>query len=127
RLQIQNRLSEIFEAAARKDMARLDSYHLYGPAFTKFGAGQLGRQDAESARQGEHDGLGAISGLSMRADELKIDLFRDVAIATFILNYSFKASNDTIQKSERSTLVLVKDGEAWKIVHEHFSAFKPQQ
>src|SRR6478672_172358 len=66
---VRQRLKQIFDAAAKKDMVRLDSYHLYGPYFSKFGGGETGRLDYESARQGEHEGLGAASGLSMQADD----------------------------------------------------------
>ena len=34
--QIQQRLQEVFVAAQDKDFNKLDSYHLYGPKFTKF-------------------------------------------------------------------------------------------
>ncbi len=122
--QIQNRLNEIFDAAAKQDLPRLDSYHYYGPKFTKFPAAPIGRQDAAGARQGEHDGLGAISALTMQAEDLKIDLFGDVGIATFILHSHFKASAGLIERKERATLVFVKDHGAWKIAHEHFSPFK---
>ncbi len=124
--QIQLRLAEIFDAAQKKEMDRLDSYHLYGRGFTKFGPGQSGRLDSTAAREGEHHGLGSVSRLSMRAEDLKIDIFRDVGIATFILNSSFLAGTNEIARRERSTLVFVKDRGEWKIVHEHFSAFNPQ-
>jgi len=124
--QIEHRLQEIFDACAKKDMPRLDSYHLYGPAFTKFTTEQAGRLDSESARKGEHDGLTPISGLAMQADELKIDIFDDTAIAAFILNYSFKAGADTVQKKARTTMVFVKDHGAWRIVHEHLSSIQPR-
>ena len=120
---IRQRIAEIFDAASMKDMPRLDSYHLYGPAFTKF-SGQSGRQDAAAARKGEHDGLGSIHGLSMQADDLKIDVLGNVGIATFIMNYSFRVGTDTIQRKERTTLVFVNDNESWKIVHEHLSPFQ---
>jgi ketosteroid isomerase-like protein len=122
--QIRQRIMDILDAAQKKDMPRLDSYHLYGPAFTKF-SGQTGRQDAALARKGEHDGLGAANGLSMRADDLRIDVFEDTAIATFILDFSFKAGADTISKQERTTLVFVRDQGSWKIVHEHLSPLGP--
>lgn len=122
--QIQNRLNEIFDAAAKKDLPRLDSYHYYGPKFSKFPAGPVGRQDAAIARQGEHDGLGAISALTMQAEDLKIDRFGDVGIATFILHSRFEASAGQLERKERATLVFVKDHGAWKIAHEHFSPFK---
>src|SRR6059036_12549 len=60
--QVQQTLYQIFDAAEKKDFKRLDSYHLYGPKFTKFAPEQPGRQDAAASRQGEHDGLSAING-----------------------------------------------------------------
>ncbi len=122
--QIRTRLDEIIDAAEKKDFARLDSYHFYGPKFTKFAPEAPGRQDAEAARKGEHDGLGAATGLAMRADDLKIDVFGDVGIATFVLEYSFKAPSGVVEKKARSTMVFVKEGGAWKIAHEHLSALK---
>lgn len=120
--QIRRRLEAIFDAAEKKEMDRLDSYHLYGPKFTKFSGGSLIRQDAAVARKGEHVGLAAINDLSMRADDLKIDVFDDVAVATFVARFSFKAGGKTIRKRESSTMVFVKERGAWKIAHEHFSS-----
>jgi ketosteroid isomerase-like protein len=124
--QVKRRLAEIFDAAQKKDFNRLDSYHLYGDSFTKFAVGQLGRQDASAAQKGEHDGLASVNHLSMQADDLKIDIFGDAAIATFIMNYSFEAGTNKVAKSDRSTLVFVKDEGEWKIAHEHFSPLKAQ-
>ena len=121
---IKRRLTEIFDAAEKKDLERLDGYHLYGPKFTKFAPEAVGRLEAAAARKGEHDGLAPIKELSMQADELKIDVFGDFAIATFVSNYSFKAGGDTIKKQALATLVFVKDRGEWKITHEHFSAAK---
>ncbi len=124
RAQIQRVLSEVFEAAEKKDLDRLDGYHFYGPKFTKFAGEQPGRQDATAARWGEHEGLESISDLSMRADGLKVDVFGEVGLATFVLDYHFKAGTDTLEKKARATMVFVKERGAWKIVHEHFSAIK---
>lgn len=121
RAQIQRRLNEIFDAAAKKDLDRLESYHFYGPKFSKFSASSPSRQGASAARKGERDGLAAISGLKMQPEDLKIDVFGDVGIATFVLDSSFKVGADTIERQERSTLVFVKEHGAWKIAHEHFS------
>ena len=123
--QVRQRLAEIMDAAEKKDMPRLDSYHRYGPAFTKFSGGQLDRQDAQVARKGEHDGLTSITGLQMRADDLKIDVFGDTAVATFILNYSFQSTTNRVQKKDRATMVFVKDEDGWRIVHEHLSMPQP--
>jgi ketosteroid isomerase-like protein len=123
--QIEHRLEEIFAAAVAKDFARLDSYHLYGPKFTKFSGSSLPRQDADAGRKGEHEGLGSINGLKMKADALKVDVFGTVGVATFILDYSFETAGKTVHARERTTMVFVKDDESWKIVHEHLSPINP--
>src|SRR5215470_16068492 len=124
RAQIARLLTDIFDAAQSKDMVRLDSYHWYGPKFTKFGSDSSGRQDAAAARKGEHDGLAAISDLSMQPRNLKIDVFGDVAIATFVLEANFRTGSGLVQKEDRATMLFVKKDGVWKITHEHFSPFK---
>jgi ketosteroid isomerase-like protein len=123
--QIRRRLDEIIDAAEKKDFPRLDSYHRYGPKFTKFATESPARLDAEAARKGEHDGLGAATDLVMHAEDVKINVYGDVGIATLVLDYSFKAGADTIQKKALTTLVFVRDGSEWRITHEHLSAVKP--
>lgn len=123
--QIQTRLTEIFDAATRKDFVRLDSYHLYGPKFTKFATESPDRQDADAAREGEHRGLAAVSGMKIHVDNLKIDVFQDVGVATFLFRYSFIVGTESVEREAKGTIVLVNDLGSWKIVHEHFSALKP--
>jgi ketosteroid isomerase-like protein len=120
---IQSRLNEIIDAAEKKDFERLDSYHFYGPKFTKFGTAG-GRLDAAEARQDEHQGLTKISDLSMRVNDLKIDVFGNSGIATFIMNSDFSSGTNALHQKARSTLVFVNDGGSWKITHEHFSPLK---
>jgi ketosteroid isomerase-like protein len=120
--QVKARLGEIIDAAVAKDFKRLDSYHLYGPKFSKFSTNPAERLDAEAARAGEHNGLSGANDLTMQIQDLKIDLFDNAAVATFILNYGFTVGNGRVEKDARSTLVLVKEGGEWKIVHEHLSA-----
>jgi ketosteroid isomerase-like protein len=121
RAKIERRLHEVFVAAESKDFDRLESYHLYGPKFTWFSGTSAARQDAATTRRIEHDGLASLQGLKMRADALKVDVFGDVGIATFILDYSFEAGGTTVPKKDRTTMVFVKvDGE-WKVTHEHLS------
>jgi ketosteroid isomerase-like protein len=121
---IEQRLKQIFDAAENKEFDRLDTYHFYGPKFTKFSASLPGRQDAAMARKGEHDGIGAINDLKMEAEGLKIDVFGDTAIATFTLKFGFRAGAERIERKEHGTLVFVKDHGDWKITHEHFSPIK---
>ena len=119
--QIQQRLQDVFAAAESRDFNRLDSYHLYGPKFTKFTSSSTERFDAAAGQKGEHDDLGGTKGLKMRADALKIDVFDNVGIATFILDCSFESGGEVVHKTHRSTLVFVKEGGEWKIAHEHLS------
>lgn len=121
RQQVERCLRDIIDAAEAKDFARLDAYHLYGPQFTKFSGTTGTRLDAEAAREGEHKGLSALKALKMRIESLQVDVFGDVAIATFILDYAFEAPTPG-RGRERSTLVFVKAGGTWKITHEHLSA-----
>ena len=125
--QIERRLNDIFDAAEKKDIARLESYHLYGPKFTKFAPEASGRLDAEAARKGERDGLLAVNDLKMRAEELQIDVFGKTAITTFRFNYGFKVGKQTMNKQALATLVFVRTRGAWKITHEHFSEVKPKE
>ncbi len=120
---IQSRLSEILDAAEKKDFERLDSYHFYGPKFTKFGTAG-GRLDAAEARQDEHQGLARIADLSMKVNDLKIDVFGNAGIATFIMDSDFRSGTSTFHQKARSTLVFVNDAGSWKITHEHFSPLK---
>jgi ketosteroid isomerase-like protein len=121
RAQIERRLHEVFVAAENKDFERLESYHLYGPKFSRFAGTSAVRQDAAATRRLEHDGLASLQGLKMRADALKVDVFGDVGIATFILDYSFEAGGATVPKKDRTTMVFVKEHGEWKITHEHLS------
>lgn len=118
---IKQRLQEIFQAAETKDLVRLDSYHWYGPHFTKF-AGTGPRQDAATARDAEHKGLSALAGLTLWADDLKIDLFGDTAVATFTLVSLIKPVAYTMTKKEGRNHGPGQARGSWKIVHEHFSA-----
>lgn len=121
RAQIERRLQEVLVAAENKDFTQLDGYHFYGPKFTKFTTSSPERLDATAGRNGEHEGLGPTKGLKMQAQTLKIDVFGSVGIATFILDYSFDSGGEAVHRKERSTLVFVKEGGAWKIAHEHLS------
>jgi len=119
--QVKQRLAEILNAAEAKDLPRLDSYHWYDPHFTKFAAtGQ--RLEAVAAREDEHKGLSAPVGLKLRTDDLRIDVFDDAAVATFMMVATIKPGADAITKRDRGTLVFVKHEASWKFVHEHFSA-----
>lgn len=119
--EVRERVKDILDAAEKKDFDRLDSYHLFSAQFSKFGTVGATREDAETARKSEHDSLAAATGLEMRADDLKIDVFGDAAVATCLLKSSVMTATGRSEKPARATFVLVNDRGSWKIVHEHLS------
>jgi ketosteroid isomerase-like protein len=113
---------DVFEAAERGDADRLEALHLYGPKFSKFDdipASTL--QDAAATRENERIALSRLSSFSAIVEDLRVDVFGSVAVATFVLRYSFETPDASGSSSARSTMVFVERAGAWRIVHEHFS------
>lgn len=117
-------LTDLMDAAARKDLDRVDAFHLYGPAFSKFSENGLGRQDADTTREAERRGLTAARSFEVQIDDLKVDLFGPVAVATMILRYAVATEGLEAKGATRSTIVLVQVESEWKIVHEHHSSLR---
>lgn len=123
---VEERLQEIMSAAQNKDIDRLESYHLFGPKFTKFDDFEpLERQDAETTRRLEREAITGVKEFAPSVKDLKVDVFGPVALATFVFEYGIITHDDEeLSVRARSTMVFAKDGSEWKIVHEHFSPFK---
>lgn len=123
--QVERTLREIMDAVRRKDVDRLEAFHLYGPKFTKFDDFEpLDRQDAEACRRSEREGIEAAEAAEFSFSDLKVDVFGTIAIATFVLDENLRVGGEAIKAKARSTMVFAKIENDWKIVHEHFSAFK---
>ena len=123
RLAVEIVLHKVLDAAKSGDAELLASHHLYGPKFTKFDDMEpLERQEAEAARAGE-DGIAEAEDFHYRVEDLRIDVFGPTAVATFVLDYGFRADGAEISARARTTLVFVAEGSAWKIAHEHLSPF----
>jgi hypothetical protein len=122
--EVEQTLHAIFEAAEKKDLDRLEGYHLFGPGFTKFSERGT-RQDAALARSSERKGIGGLEAFHPEVEDLKVDVFGRVAIATFLLRYEAVASQLTQKGKLRATIVFVRVGPEWRITHEHFSEFQP--
>ena len=119
---VRTRLDEILDACRSKDFERLARYHLTGPKFTKFDdEGFQGRQDDQSGMQGEIDAFTPLSDFDGRFDDLKVDVFGPVAIATGIFRCTFTMEGEAGSAVSRSTVVLVDDEGDWLIAHEHHS------
>jgi ketosteroid isomerase-like protein len=118
------RIEEILDAVRVKDFDRLASYHLDGPKFTKFDDVEpLGRQDAETAMRTEVEQFRAVEDFEGVIEELKIDVFGPVAIATGVFRGTARVGDDVAAFTSRTTLVLVDNGGDWLIAHEHHSPF----
>ena len=122
------RIQEILVACHEKDFDRLAAYHLAGPKFTKFDDLEpLDRQDAETAMRSEVDAFSAIDDLDAQIDNLKIDVFGPVAVATGVFRGTFRVGEDQQSATTRTTLVFVDDDGDWLIAHEHHSPFVASQ
>lgn len=97
----------------------LKAAHLKSDKFTKFGPRSFERQDLDSTNSSEAAFFGSISNFKQENRELKIDVFGDMAIATYYPHVSFVQNGEEKERSGRQTLVFLKTPEGWKIVHEH--------
>jgi ketosteroid isomerase-like protein len=117
-------VKDIFITTKNKDLARLDSYHLNSPKFTKFEESEIfTRRDFQEARKGENDFVSTVSDFVYEVQDFKADVFGHAAITTFYLQFSGKMGDTPVAGRVRGTLVFVRVGDDWKIVHEHFSLF----
>ena len=122
--QVRKRLDDIWANFRTRDVARQESFHLYGPKFTEFKDGQP-RGDAEANKKGEREIIAALSDPKIEMKDLAIAVYGDTAIATFNGDFSGKIGGKPVSMMEGATLVFVKYKGDWKIVHEHFSPLSP--
>lgn len=122
------RIDEILDACQAKDFDRLASYHLAGPKFTKFDdEGPQVRQDSTTAMQAEIDAFRPLEDFTGWFEDLKIDVFGDVAVATGIFRCAFRVAGKPGTASSRTSAVFVDNNGQWLIAHEHNSPFLTSQ
>jgi len=122
--QVKKRLQDIWATVATKDVARLESFHLYGPKFTEFKDGAP-RGDAAANKKEEREFLGIAADSKVDMKDLAVNVYGDTAIATFNGDFSAKLEGKPIAVKMQTTMVFVKYKGDWKIVHEHFSPLGP--
>jgi ketosteroid isomerase-like protein len=122
--QVRRRLDEIWATFTSKDVARLESFHLYGPKFTEFKDGQS-RGGGEANKKGEKEFMAVITDSKVEMKDLAIAVYGDTAIATFNGDFSGKIDGHPVAQKQATTLVFVKYKGDWKVVHEHFSPLAP--
>jgi hypothetical protein len=123
--QVERRLQQIMSAARLKAIDELESYHAFGPKFTKFDDFEpLERQDAETTRRLERESILGVEEFAPEIVDLKIDVFGPVALTTFVMEYGIVTrESERLSFRARATMVFAADDGQWLIVHEHFSPF----
>ena len=103
----------------------LQAIHLVSEKFTKFGPRNFERQDVVSTNESEAAFFSSITNAKYEVNDLKIDVFGDIGIATYYPEVSFVRDGDDVEVSGRQTLVFLKTQSGWKLVHEHGTVRKP--
>jgi ketosteroid isomerase-like protein len=124
--EIQQVLDGIFKSIQDRDADKLISYHVYGPKFTEFRDAEP-RFNSEENEQFERGFIGAISAFEYELVDLKINVFGDVAVVTFLNDFRPTIGEDVVQLWGQTTLVFVKTQGEWKITHEHHSALNTEK
>ena len=119
--QVEDRIRAVCDAVEQKDLDRLDGYHAYGSRFSKFDSSSAGRIGSDAARAAEHAGIIRAQDLSVRTDDVRIDVLGKNALVTCILESRFRSGDEFLQHRYRATFVMLKEHGEWLIVHEHLS------
>ena len=117
--QIREIVKSIVNDAENADIAGLQAIHLNSEKFTKFGPRNFERQDVEGTNESEAAFFGSIANYKQESRDLKVDVFGELAIATYYPYVSFEQDGEFKEANGRQTLVFLKTTEGWKIVHEH--------
>jgi mRNA interferase MazF len=112
-------VSAVADDAMTADIKGLQGLHLNSPKFSKFGPRSFERQDVAGANASEAAYFGSISDLTYEVEDLKIDVFGDIGIATYYPRTTFVRDGQQHEVRGRQTLVLLRTNAGWKIVHEH--------
>ena len=111
------------EDANNSNIPELKSAHFQSPKFSKFGPRIASRQDVDQTNRSETEHFQQIKETKLVIEDLKIDIFDQVGIATYYNNFSFIKNNNIVQGIGRVTLVFLRTEDGWEIIHEHSSPF----
>ena len=121
KLEIEKIMDTIWQCIAEKNIEKLISYHAYGPKFTEFQDGErrTGSKENEAFERSFFPSFTGIHKWDMQ--DLKIDVFGDVALATFHTDFQPIIESDTLKITAQMGLLFVNTEDGWKITHEHSS------
>ena len=121
--ELRQAVMKVWEDANNSNIPELKSAHHNSPKFSKFGPRIAERQDVEQTNNSETEHFLSIKDANLVIEDLKIDIFDKVGIATFYNNYSFIKNDNRVQGKGRVTLAFLRTVGGWKIIHEHSSPF----
>ena len=117
--EIRGVINSIIKDAEEADIEGLKAAHLESEKFSKFGPRKFERQDFSSTNTMEEAFFGSISNYKQEIRDLKIDVFDDMAIASYYAHVSFTQNGEEKTGRGRQTFVFLSTEEGWKLVHEH--------
>ena len=125
---IREAVYKAFEIGKSKDLQAIQGMHSNDKRFSKFGdTPPYMRMDFNETCMHEELYFASVSDYDFKINDLRIDLFGDMAIATFMIEHTGMLVDDysftgrTMNVKSRATMVFQKKGSEWLIVHEHFS------
>lgn len=118
-VEIEEVIKSIVNDAETKNIEGLKSAHLNSDKFSKFGPRNFNRQNLANTNTSEEKFFGSIENYKQEIVDLKIDVFGEVAVATYYPKVSFIQDGQEKKGSGRQTFVFLKTDKGWKIVHEH--------
>ncbi|MEM3085010.1 MAG: nuclear transport factor 2 family protein [Nitrososphaerales archaeon] len=117
-----------FEIGKSKDLQAIQSLHYNDKRFSKFNeTPPYMRMDYNETCMYEELYFANVSDYDFKIEDLRVDMFNEMAIATFIVEHTGMLVDDysftgrTMSIRSRATMVLYKKDLQWLIVHEHFS------
>lgn len=117
--EIRTAIDAIIKDAEDANLDGLASSHLNSTKFSKFGPRKFERQDLESTNASEAAFFGSIANYKQEVHDLKVDVFGDIAIATYYPHVSFERDGEQVAVTGRQTFVFIRTNDGWKLVHEH--------
>lgn len=120
-------MDSIVQSIKDSDIDQLIAFHAYGPKFTEFKNGEP-RNDGAANEEFERGVFGSVTEVvQMNMNDLKIDVYGDVANVTFHSDFHLMFEEDLAVVNDQISLLFVNTDKGWKIVHEHHSPLKMEE
>jgi ketosteroid isomerase-like protein len=91
--------------------------------YTKFDDWPPFERQGPEALDREAEALKVLRDYSYETGDWRIDIVDDVAVASFTIRYRGAIRDVSFDVRSRVTSVLVRRGDGWRIIHEHWSSF----